>query len=84
MLSTTLKPLEATDGLLTSNSWTANELQSTISVYTANKSDIRLSLLKLPMPAAKWEEDNSSLTKTLVPAVLQTHCVDDKNILFFW
>ena len=31
------------------------------------------------MSAAEWEEDNSSLTQTLVPAVLQAHCVDDKN-----
>ena len=56
---------------------------STIGVGLAqarpNKPIIKLYPLKLPVSAAEWEEDNSNLTKTLVPAVLQDHCVDDKN-----
>ena len=35
--------------------------------------------LKLPASAAEWEEDDTSLTNTLIPAVLQAQCVEDKN-----
>ena len=31
------------------------------------------------MSAAEWEEDDTSLTNALVPAVLQAQCVEDKN-----